>query len=129
MLYRFVDNPAESWTKDEVKIWFDSVCKDLDIDEKIVSQFTLMNGKGLNMLQKEDWLSQFPAHVGGLLFRLWNDLKNEANVNDQNIGTDTKKETKSGMFTSVTINQQKSSSIHACRPDDRERAVLLLSTS
>ena len=76
------DNNPESWTRAQVKDWFTKV-----------SQLTSMGGKGLNMLQKEDWLSHFPGPVGSLLFRLWK----EEQQNEQSSGTVTK-ETKPGVY-------------------------------
>ena len=87
------DNNPKSWTRAQVKDWFTKVCKDLDIEEEKVSQLTSMGGKGLNMLQKEDWLSHFPGPVGSLLFRLWK----EEQPNEQSSGTVTK-ETKPGVY-------------------------------
>ena len=81
--------------------WFENcVCKELEIDREMVSQFMLMNGKGLNMLLKEDWLSRLPDLVGDLVFRKWNDLK-KVDPNKQSAesgGTDIKKGKKSGVY-------------------------------
>ena len=97
------NNPAdknpESWTRAQVKNWFANICKDLDIEEEKVSQFTSMGGKGLNLLLKEEWLRRSPE-VGDLLFRMWNDLKKEQ-PNEQISGSDMKEEKKSGVYLKI----------------------------
>ena len=84
-------------TKAQVKDWFANICKDLEIDKEMVSQFTLMNGKGLNLLLKEDWLNRLPNLLGDLLFRMWSDLKEEQPY-EQSSGTGTKKEEILGVY-------------------------------
>ena len=80
-----------------MKDWFANICKDLEIDKEMVSQFTLMNGKGLNLLLKEDWLNRLPNLLGDLLFRMWSDLKEEQPY-DQSSETGTKKEEILGVY-------------------------------
>ena len=86
----------ESWTKAQVKDWLVNICKDYELDEVVISQFASMNGKLLNKLLKEQWLSRLPD-LGDVLFDLWNELKNEQ-PNEQSSETDTKKEKKSGVY-------------------------------
>ena len=84
-------------TKAKVNNWFANICKDLEIDKEMVSQFTLMNGKGLNLLLKEDWLNRLPNPLGDLLFRVWSDLKEEQPF-EQSDETGIKEGKKSGVY-------------------------------
>ena len=79
-----------------MKNWFANICKDLNIEEEKVSQLTSMNGKGLNLLLKEEWLRQSPD-LGDFLFKKWNDLNRE-HSNEQISGADIKEEKKSGVY-------------------------------
>ena len=56
-----------------------------------------MNGKGLNLLLKEEWLRRLPD-LGDLLFRMWNDLKKDQRNEQISETTDTKNEEKSGVY-------------------------------
>ena len=86
----------ELWTQDQVEDWLVNICKDYELDEVVISLFASMNGKLLNKLLKEQWLSRSPD-LGDVLFDLWNELKNEQ-PNEQSSETDTKKEGKSGVY-------------------------------
>lgn len=69
--------------------WIDNFCKEHEIDEREVSKLRLQNGKGLNMLLKEEWKERSPNY-GDVLFRMWHELIKKDSTRE----TDTKKEEK-----------------------------------
>ena len=64
------------WTKLQVAKWIDSICDEYEIDKEEVADLKRSNGKGLDLLDKEDWIRRSPTQ-GDLLFKLWRQLKAE----------------------------------------------------
>ena len=56
--------------------WIDSICDDYEIDKEEVADLKRSNGKGLNLLDKDDWLRRSRTQ-GDLLYKLWRQLKTE----------------------------------------------------
>lgn len=68
----------EKWTKLQVAKWIDSICDDYEMDKEEVIDLKKANGRGLDTLDKEDWLRRSPTQ-GDLLYKLWKQLKGEKN--------------------------------------------------
>ncbi|XP_028397256.1 uncharacterized protein LOC114521065 isoform X2 [Dendronephthya gigantea] len=66
----------ERWTKAEVVKWIDSICDEYEIEKEEVVDLKRSNGKGLDLLKKEDWLRRSPTQ-GDMLYELWKQLKTE----------------------------------------------------
>lgn len=56
--------------------WIDSICDDYEIDKEEVVDLKRSNGKGLNLLDKDDWLRRSRTQ-GDLFYKLWRQLKTE----------------------------------------------------
>ena len=79
----FYDRPAstgnckpERWTKAQVVKWIDGICDEYEIEKEEVIDLKKSNGKGLDLLKKEDWLRRSPVH-GDMLYELWKQLKTQ----------------------------------------------------
>lgn len=75
----FYTGRPEKWTKLQVAKWIDSICDEYEIDEKEVINVKQANGKGLDLLDKDDWLRRSPTQ-GDLLYQLWKGMKAEKNI-------------------------------------------------
>jgi hypothetical protein len=64
----------EKWTRGQVTQWIDSIRDEYELDEEEVADLRKANGKGLEMLDKDDWLRRSPAQ-GDLFYKLWKQLK------------------------------------------------------
>ena len=57
--------------------WILKVCLEFEIDEDQVSLLKNQNGKGLDILPKDDWIRRSPNH-GDTFFKKWEMLKEES---------------------------------------------------
>ncbi len=64
------EKTPKSLTKEKVQQWFEKAIETLEIDIQEVSNLKLLNGKALNMLEKEDWIRRSPSY-GDILFNMW----------------------------------------------------------
>ena len=87
-------NPVD-WNKQQVAEWISSVCDELDITDNVdeLSSLKNQNGKGLNLLLKEDWIRRCPNH-GDLFYIQWEKMKQEYMTETKDRGI--KVETESG---------------------------------
>ena len=68
-------NPV-SWNKQQVTEWILKVCQECEIDEDEISSLKGQNGKGLETLERVDWIERSQNH-GDIFFRQWQILKEE----------------------------------------------------